>query len=462
MSHLHTSSSSLGKSRRREQEEEWLKEQRLVASMVKIHDDDDDDDDDENNIFEEEFHVNGRDQFPFRILFDDEFGCTNNNDNKNESMHQECQESFLFGGVDVSFKQQSQYHHQRHPPQQKQQQQLPEESVAVYVVIDARTMDVVYRDYEYFELTVPYIPTFLAFREIDPIERLVKKQVRERPDVTPHVILVDGNGVLHPRHAGIACFVGTRLSIPTIGIGKSLLYEGGWTRTKVASSLDSFLDIVHRSMFDDGEGENPTEFACAVQKKNLNGRIVLLKYPNHDEDEDDDDDSCESGESVTVKTHPSQLDATKEARDRRLKILSDLASYCSGICIPLANHETPQNEVHTKDQVEKDGVDNSLHLPVKSLKVLGAAMIGHGGGHGPTVSIDTKKDKSMNRYLKDVKKRCRCHQGTTQPLFVSVGHDLSLEEAIKITARLSITKIPEPIRQADLYGRELIRQGNES
>ena len=48
--------------------------------------------------------------------------------------------------------------------------------------------------------------------------------IRKSPDVTPSAILVDGNGVFHPRHAGLACFVGVHNGIPTIGIGKSLLF----------------------------------------------------------------------------------------------------------------------------------------------------------------------------------------------------------------------------------------------
>ena len=48
---------------------------------------------------------------------------------------------------------------------------------------------------------------------------LIEKQVKEKPQFTPRAILVDGNGIFHPRKAGIACFVGVRTGIPTIGIG---------------------------------------------------------------------------------------------------------------------------------------------------------------------------------------------------------------------------------------------------
>ena len=37
------------------------------------------------------------------------------------------------------------------------------------------------------------------------------------------VVLIDGNGILHPRRAGIAACFGLLADVPTIGIGKSLL-----------------------------------------------------------------------------------------------------------------------------------------------------------------------------------------------------------------------------------------------
>jgi len=61
----------------------------------------------------------------------------------------------------------------------------------------------------------PYIPTFLAYRESPGIEAAVRR-LRQRPDV----LLVDGHGRLHPALFGIACYVGVRLDLPTIGVAK--------------------------------------------------------------------------------------------------------------------------------------------------------------------------------------------------------------------------------------------------
>src|SRR4029079_9550363 len=45
----------------------------------------------------------------------------------------------------------------------------------------------------------------------------------EAYDRMAEVLLVDGNGILHQRSAGIASHLGVQAGVPTIGIGKSLL-----------------------------------------------------------------------------------------------------------------------------------------------------------------------------------------------------------------------------------------------
>jgi deoxyribonuclease V len=64
----------------------------------------------------------------------------------------------------------------------------------------------------------PYIPGFLSYREAPAMARAFRK-LRARPDV----LLVDGQGVCHPRGIGLASHLGIILGVPTIGVAKSRL-----------------------------------------------------------------------------------------------------------------------------------------------------------------------------------------------------------------------------------------------
>ncbi|KAI1319910.1 hypothetical protein EDD11_002585 [Mortierella claussenii] len=48
--------------------------------------------------------------------------------------------------------------------------------------------------------------------------------------------------------------------------------------------------------------------------------------------------------------------------------------------------------------------------------------------------------------------------GTQNPIFVSVGHKVSLETAVALVRRCSLYRVPEPIRQADLKSRTEIKK----
>lgn len=93
-------------------------------------------------------------------------------------------------------------------------------AVAGYALLDLAGRPIAQETSEQ-EVVFPYIPTYLAFREL-PILLELLERVRGAGRLAD-VVMVDGNGILHPRHAGIASHLGVLLDIPTIGITKSLL-----------------------------------------------------------------------------------------------------------------------------------------------------------------------------------------------------------------------------------------------
>jgi deoxyribonuclease V len=68
---------------------------------------------------------------------------------------------------------------------------------------------------------LPYIPSLLTFRELPMLLTLFDRVRKEFPELD--LYFVDGNGMLHPRGAGIAACFGVVADVPTIGVAKSLL-----------------------------------------------------------------------------------------------------------------------------------------------------------------------------------------------------------------------------------------------
>jgi deoxyribonuclease V len=67
-------------------------------------------------------------------------------------------------------------------------------------------------------LEFPYVPGLLSFREGPLILAAC-----ERLTVVPDLMLVDGQGVAHPRRLGLASHLGVLLDMPSIGCAKSRL-----------------------------------------------------------------------------------------------------------------------------------------------------------------------------------------------------------------------------------------------
>lgn len=68
------------------------------------------------------------------------------------------------------------------------------------------------------QISFPYIPGLLSFRETPAL-----LQCWERLQTAPDVVMLDGQGLAHPRRFGIACHFGLLVGLPTFGCAKTVL-----------------------------------------------------------------------------------------------------------------------------------------------------------------------------------------------------------------------------------------------
>lgn len=105
----------------------------------------------------------------------------------------------MIAGVDISFSQ-------------------DDMAVAAAVLIDRNTIKIKETVTREVELTFPYIPGFLGFRESCAMISILNDLKKDFD-----VIMINGHGILHPRGFGLASHVGVMMDAPTIGLAKRLI-----------------------------------------------------------------------------------------------------------------------------------------------------------------------------------------------------------------------------------------------
>jgi len=92
-------------------------------------------------------------------------------------------------------------------------------SFAIVVILSFPNFEVLEVKVSKEEISYPYIPGLLSFRE-GPAFLKAWEKVRIEPDV----VFFDGQGIAHPRGFGLAAHMGLFIEKPTIGVAKSRLF----------------------------------------------------------------------------------------------------------------------------------------------------------------------------------------------------------------------------------------------
>ena len=89
---------------------------------------------------------------------------------------------------------------------------------ASIVILKLDTLQLIEQTEAFIPVSFPYIPGLLSFREIPAILAAL-----DTLKTTPDILMVDGQGIAHPKRLGIAAHLGVWVDMPTIGVAKSLL-----------------------------------------------------------------------------------------------------------------------------------------------------------------------------------------------------------------------------------------------
>lgn len=111
-------------------------------------------------------------------------------------------------------------------------------AVCCIVIMDVKTHKILERVHQKGKIRFPYIPGYLAFRELPLVLETVKKL-----SIVPDVYMFDGNGILHPRKMGLASHASVFLKKPALGVAKSYYKVEGASFEMPEEKAGSYTEI---------------------------------------------------------------------------------------------------------------------------------------------------------------------------------------------------------------------------
>jgi len=92
-----------------------------------------------------------------------------------------------------------------------------DEAYAACALLNYENLELIDKKVAKVKVKFPYIPTFLAFREVNPMLKVAK-------NIDADVFMIGAHGIAHPRRAGLASHFGVLINKPTVGVAKGRLF----------------------------------------------------------------------------------------------------------------------------------------------------------------------------------------------------------------------------------------------
>jgi len=123
-----------------------------------------------------------------------------------------------------------------------------------------------------------YVPGQFYLREGPVLERLLAEHKVTGP------VLVDANGILHPRRFGLASHIGVRLNIVTIGVAKTLLLGQAQERINDTARIIDKGELVGMALWL-GQRETPL-YVSVGHRISLHSAVAIVRassFPSYPE-----------------------------------------------------------------------------------------------------------------------------------------------------------------------------------
>lgn len=167
----------------------------------------------------------------------------------------------LIGGLDISF---DKFDNSR--------------GCAYITIFDIIKKKIVYEHHIICKLTMPYVSGFLGFRENKTYVQLLNEIKKNKPDMYPHVLMIDGFGILHHRGFGSASHLGYDTGLPTIGIAKTLLCVDNMNEHQIKEDFKK--TCLKKNDYIDLVGSSGTKYGVAYKSSDNSLNPIFISIGN--------------------------------------------------------------------------------------------------------------------------------------------------------------------------------------